>query len=66
MRLNQLKNYYGTYTRLARELGIGNNTYQLWRKKGCIPYPMQLVIEKKTNGLFLASEEDAKPFLNER
>jgi len=60
MRLDELYNYYGTWYALARALNVGVNTHQYWRKIGYIPYPTQLVIEKRTKGLFKASEEDAK------
>jgi len=60
MLLQELYDHYGTWTKLSRDLGFGSSTYQIWRKKGCIPYPSQLVIEKKTKGIFKADEEHAK------
>jgi hypothetical protein len=53
--------YYGTWTLLARELGMGNSTYQVWRKQGYIPFAAQLLIENKTKGLFKACEKHGKP-----
>lgn len=61
MRIEELYAHYGTWTELAHALNIGMNTHQYWRKIGYIPYPTQLVIEKKTKGRFKASENDAKP-----
>ncbi len=60
MKLDELYRHYGTWTNLARALDIGNSTYQVWRKKGCIPFKAQLLIEHKTNGLFKANEKHAK------
>lgn len=61
MLLDELHKYYGTWTLLARELDLGNSTYQLWRSKGYIPFKAQLLIENKTKGLFKACEEHGKP-----
>ncbi len=61
MRIEELYSHYGTWTAVAHALELGMNSHQYWRKRGYIPYPTQLVIEKKTKGLFRASEEDAKP-----
>lgn len=61
MLLVELYNHYKSWTALARDLKFGFNTYQNWRKKGYIPYSTQLLIEKKTNGRFKASELHGKP-----
>lgn len=61
MLLNELYEYYGTWTHLVRELGLGNSTYQVWRKQGYIPFTMQLLIENRTKGLFKACEDHGKP-----
>lgn len=61
MRIKELYEHFGTWTALARALDQGMNSHQYWRKIGYIPYPAQLVIEKKTKGKFKASEEDCKP-----
>lgn len=61
MQLEELHQHYGSWTRLARELSLGNSTYQVWRKKGRIPYRSQLLIEKITNGLFKAEERRECP-----
>lgn len=61
MRIEELKEYYGTWTNLAHKLEIGMNSHQYWRRVGYIPYPTQLVIEKKTKGKFKASMDDASP-----
>lgn len=63
MLLSELHAYYGTWTLLARELDLGNSTYQLWKKQGYIPFKAQLLIENKTKGLFKACEAEGKPVL---
>jgi hypothetical protein len=61
MLLTELYDYYGTWTLLGRELGLGNSTYQVWRRQGYIPFTAQLLIENKTKGLFKACEAQGKP-----
>jgi hypothetical protein len=61
MLLEELYSHYGSWTKLVRDLGLGTSTYAIWRKRGFIPYKSQVFIELKTNGLFKASEDDAKP-----
>lgn len=65
MRIEELKEFYKTWTNLAHALEIGMNSHQYWRKVGYIPYPTQLVIEKKTKGKFKASLDDAVPLSKE-
>lgn len=60
MKLEELKEYYGTFTKMNRELNIGSSTYQTWRKNGCIPFATQCLIEKKTNRKFKADLDDVK------
>lgn len=62
MLLDELYKHYGNWTRLARALSLGNSTYQVWRKKGYIPFKSQLLIERQTNGLFKAEERHGTPF----
>lgn len=61
MLLSDLYEYYGSWTRLVRDLNLGNTTYQVWRKQGYIPFKAQLLIENKTDGFFKACEEHGKP-----
>ncbi len=61
MFLEELHEYFGTWTNMVRELGLGNSTYQVWRRQGYIPFPSQLLIENKSKGMFKASEEHGKP-----
>ena len=61
MRLEELKEYYKTYAAITRLAGMGMNNHQYWKKIGYIPYPTQLVIEKKTKGKFKANLDDALP-----
>lgn len=53
--------YYGTWSRLIREVGLGLSTYQGWLKKGYIPYRSQLLIEKSTKTKLLANVEHGRP-----
>jgi len=64
MRLDELYRHYGTWTKMIRSLDLGNSTYQLWRKKGFIPFKTQLLIEHKTKGRFKAKESHAIPVIN--
>jgi len=66
MLLNELYDYYGTWTNLVRELNLGNSTYQIWRKQGYIPFTAQLLIEKKTKGRFKACEAHGNPVDNRK
>lgn len=61
MKIDDVYNYYSTWSNLARALGIGMNSYQYWRRKGYIPYTAQLRIEKESSGKLKARKEDAKP-----
>lgn len=61
MTVEELYKHYGTWTAVAIELKIATTGVTYWRKRGYIPYPAQLVIEKKTKGLFKARKEDAAP-----
>lgn len=61
MLMQELYDYYGNWTELARQLHFSPSTYQGWKKQGYIPYTTQLLIEKKTNGAFLAQEEHGRP-----
>jgi hypothetical protein len=61
MLLGELYEHYGTWTKMVRELDLGNSTYQIWRKKGYIPFRSQLLIERKTKRLFKAVEEHGRP-----
>jgi hypothetical protein len=59
MRLQELKDKWGTWMAVANELKMSQSGVTYWRKRGYIPYSSQLLIEKKTKGLFKAREEDA-------
>lgn len=60
MLLQELYDYYGSWTNIGRKLDMGHSNYSAWRRKGYIPYTTQCVIEKKTKGLFKAQEEHGK------
>jgi hypothetical protein len=61
MRIEELYSKYGNWSATALQLGKTLSAINYWRKIGYIPYPAQLVIEKKTKGLFKARMEDATP-----
>ncbi len=60
MLLAELYEHYNkNWVLTARELGFGSNTIYLWRKQGYVSIKSQMVIEKRTNGLFKANLEHA-------
>lgn len=61
MLIKELRDYYVTWTKLTRKLDFGTSVYQNWVKKGYIPYTTQLLIEKRSGGLFKADLAHAKP-----
>lgn len=61
MLLEELKNYFGTWALMSRELGLGATTYLGWKRKGYIPYKTQCVLEMKTKRKFKANLEHCKP-----
>ena len=61
MYLEELREYFGTYADMTRQLGLGNTTYLFWKKKGYIPFTTQCVIEKKTKRRFRADKNHEKP-----
>lgn len=52
MLLEELRDFYGTYAQMARELSLGSSTYRGWRAKGYIPLISQARIERETKGRF--------------
>jgi hypothetical protein len=64
MLLDELYEYFGTWTKLVRSLDFSHTSYLVWRKKGYIPYTSQLRIEKITRGKFKAKQAHAKPSIN--
>ena len=61
MKLDELYKYYGNnWQNVVRELKIGSNTIYKWRQRGHIPIKSQMVIEKRTGGLFKARTIDAE------
>lgn len=57
MKVEELKDYYGTWTKLSRELDFGVSTYRNWILRDGIPYGTQLLIQDKTNGQFTADRQ---------
>lgn len=66
MTLDEIKNYYCTWTRAMRELDFSPNAYQNWTRRNYIPFHAQLRIEDKTNGLFKADKETPNRYLKAR
>ena len=67
MTIFELYEYYDyNWANVSRELKIGSTTLVNWRKRGYIPIRSQMVIEKKTNGLFKADIEHAKVELKDK
>jgi len=61
MLIKEMYDYYGNnWAKMARELGFGTNTVFLWKTQGYVPIRSQMVIEKRTSGLFKADVEHAK------
>lgn len=59
MTLTELKEKYGTWTNMSRELHFGQNTYQRWKQNGRIPMRTQKYIQKMTDGDLVARDVDA-------
>ncbi len=61
MLIEELYKHYGeNWSNVARGLDLGFSTTRRWRKIGYIPYETQVLIEKKTNCLFIADETHGK------
>jgi len=61
MLLNELYEHFDRkWSRMAIELKVTESTVAYWRKKGYICFRTQLLIERRTNGLFKAVEGHAK------
>lgn len=61
MKLNEVYEYYDkNWSKVCRELKIGTTTIQKWRERKYIPIKSQMILEKRTNGLFKAKIEDAE------
>ena len=56
----ELREHYGTWAEMSRQLGLGATTYLKWMKKGYIPFETQCVLEKKTKGKFKANLKHCK------
>lgn len=66
MLLEELHDYYGSWSNLVRELKLGLTAHQRWRNIGYIPYRTQLLIEKRSNGRFMADEAHGAPINKNR
>lgn len=57
MTIEQIINKYVTWANAMRKLGMSQNAYQGWLKRGCIPYHTQKRIQKASGGYFQADTE---------
>lgn len=56
---DQAIEHYGSRGALAKAVGVTEAAVYLWVKRGAIPYDRQCQIQVHTEGLLLASKEDA-------
>ncbi len=61
MLMEELRDYYGTWSNMSRTLGLGYTTYLNWIKKGFIPLQTQRKIEYRTKSKFKADLSHAAP-----
>ena len=62
MTLDEIYTHFNqNWAEVARELKIGTTTLQNWQRKGFIPIVSQIKIDERSDGLFVARIEDAKP-----
>lgn len=60
MTLEEVYDYYdNNWSKMTRELKLGTTTLRNWKTRGFIPIRSQMLIEKRTGGLFKASIEHA-------
>ena len=57
----ELRDHFGTWASMSRELGLGATTYLGWIKKGYIPFKTQCLLENMTNRKFKANLSHCKP-----
>jgi hypothetical protein len=57
MDVSELVGHYGGYPQAAENIGVTRQAIYLWRDKGKIPWPYQLVIERETGGKLKAVKE---------
>ncbi len=61
MKLDDIYHYYDcNWAKVARELKLGSTTLQKWKAKGYVPIRSQMVIEKRSQGLFKANLRHAQ------
>ena len=58
MTLEEAKQYFKTYYKMAKTLNITPQAILFWRKQGYIPYLHQLNLERLTEGELLADDEN--------
>lgn len=64
MTIEEVRKYYRTLQRACKRLGIADQNTTKWNKQGYIPWKLQLLLEKYTNGELVADEED--PLIRKR
>lgn len=58
MNLEDVVKHFGSARALAFEINTSPQAVSHWRRNGYIPFAKQLLIERHTQGLFVADEED--------
>lgn len=64
MKVEDLKEYFGSFYKAARFLNISEQSTMNWKRKGYIPIASQMKIEKLTQGALKARFEDCKDELD--
>ena len=60
MKIKDLKDFFGTFYKAAKQLNISQQSIINWKKRGYIPIVSQMKIEAGTEGQLKARLEDCK------
>ena len=58
MTLEEVYNYFGSWTQCARKGGFSDNTHRNWRRLGYIPANAQVRLERLSNGVLKFRTEE--------
>ena len=56
MNLNEVKEYFVTYSNAMRKIGLSRHAYLHWRADGKIPYVSQVKLSIASNGVLKVDE----------
>ena len=59
MTLEEVFNYFGSWTQVVKKAGISANTHRNWRRLGYIPAHTQVRLERLSKGVLKFRTEDA-------